>query len=455
MGLEIKIECTNCRAHYIADEHEVASLKCLKCGNNKFVRLEQKNQPPSGGGIRSLLGAAGINVPAAPAFGMGQTQPLVQAPLSAPKSAPHAPPTTQNKTQSVSPAHVTSTMSPPPSTSTIPPAPQRQVPKSDAEAIARIKQVHDDVTRELAKVVTGNKQLLDEFLVAILCGGHCLIEGPEGTARSLVLSSMAKVMSLTFKRVQCTPDLGVLDLTGSDIMQEDPATKQRKAKFAPGPLFANVIFFDEIERANPKAQGLVIEALQEKHVTVDGNVHKLEKAFFVVASFAAHIREDSHPLTETMQDHFIFKLKVGYPGKDEEADIIRNVSEAKPANMTAVCNIAELLRMQESAKAIPIADQVLDYANRLARATRPHQEDSAEAANKYLELGAGPRASIALVAAAKCFSALDGRLTATFDDVVKAAKPVLRHRLVLNQAARSEGLTPDTIIDRLLSTIGK
>ncbi|MBA4389171.1 MAG: AAA family ATPase [Verrucomicrobia bacterium] len=443
---EVKIECTQCKAHYLVDEAEIPALKCLKCGNVRFIKLDAA-KPPSQpqaqaqqGGIRSLLGMAGVQAPPSPAV----APKAVVAPqiVVAPQPAPAASNQTQQLSQQQPGAHVTTRHA----------APVSQ-PKSDAETISRIIQLHNDVTREMQKIVGGQKNIIQELLAAILCGGHCIVESVPGFGKPGLAASLARVLSISFKRIHCTPDLTLADVTGTETLADDAVPKDRKLKFMAGPIFAHVVLAEDIGRTPPKIQATIVEAMQSRQLFVGGVVRKIEKPFFLVATQNPHDAEIPHPLSEIHLDQFLFKVVVGYPAREDEANMVRHAAEHGSSEVAQVCSAAEVLRMQEAMKAVPLSDAVIDYANRLVRATRPRQEGALDISNKYLSWGAGPSATVGLAAAAKCFAAMEGRLAPNIDDVIRAAKPVLRHRISLNTAARADAYAPDTIIEKLVSGV--
>jgi MoxR-like ATPase len=323
------------------------------------------------------------------------------------------------------------------------------------ESVGRVRKLHDDLAAEIRKVIVGQEEVVEELVTALLCGGHCLLEGVPGLAKTLLISSLAKAMSLSFKRIQFTPDLMPSDITGTDVLQDDPVTGERKFKFLRGPVFANMILADEINRTPPKTQAALLEAMQEKQVSAGGVMHALDLPFFVLATQNPLEQEGTYPLPEAQQDRFLFKVFVGYPAYAEEAAIVRRVTEDSFGEIRHVCAGSDLLEMQRCLREIPVADAVIDYANRLVRASRPRSPEAADFANNWLSWGGGPRATIGLILAARCFCAMAGRAAPSCDDVARAAKPVLRHRIALNYVARAEGLTTDAVIEKLVAAVEK
>jgi MoxR-like ATPase len=319
----------------------------------------------------------------------------------------------------------------------------------------RIRELHDNIRDQIGRVIVGQENVVEELLAAVLCGGHCLLEGVPGLAKTLLISSLAKSMSLTFRRIQFTPDLMPSDITGTEIIQDDPATGERKFKFLRGPIFANILLADEINRTPPKTQAALLEAMQEKQVSVGGVIHHLELPFLVLATQNPLEQEGTYPLPEAQQDRFLFKVFVDYPESKDEVEIVRRSAARTFGAISSVCEGADLLAMQDAMVKMPVADAVIEYSNRLVRATRVRTPDARDVAQKYLSWGAGPRATINLILAARCFSALAGRATPSCDDVARAAHPVLRHRIALNYVGRAEGLNSDVVIDKLVAEVPK
>lgn len=321
--------------------------------------------------------------------------------------------------------------------------------------LKRFRELHAGIKTELAKVIVGQDEVIEELLAAVLCGGHCLLEGVPGLAKTLLISSLAKAMSLSFKRIQFTPDLMPSDITGTDVLQEDPVTGERKFKFLQGPIFANMLLADEINRTPPKTQAAMLEALQEKQVSAGGTIHRLPSPFLVLATQNPLEQEGTYPLPEAQQDRFLFKVFVGYPTRQEEHEIVRRVTSANFGDINPVCSGEELMALQRSLTSVPVADAVVEYANRLTRATRIKTPDAVEAATRWLSWGGGPRATINLVMAARCMAVISGRAAPSCDDVARVAKPVLRHRIALNYVARAEGLSTDEVIDKIVAVVPK
>jgi MoxR-like ATPase len=312
---------------------------------------------------------------------------------------------------------------------------------------------------ECGKVIVGQKDVLEQLLLAILARGHCLLVGVPGLAKTLMIRTLADGMNLTFSRVQFTPDLMPSDITGTDILQDDKATGQRSFRFVHGPVFANIVLADEINRTPPKTQAALLESMQERQVTVAGQRHRLPDPFFVLATQNPIEQEGTYPLPEAQQDRFMFNIKVEYPDEDEEFNIIEATTSAVKPRVERVISGPELLAMQELVLQVPAAPHVMRYATRLVRATRPAPVNGEPAVSvpdfvkKYVSWGAGPRAGQSLILAAKARSLLHGRTYVSGEDVKEVAPPVLRHRVITNYNAEADGVTPDELVTRLLQVI--
>lgn len=321
---------------------------------------------------------------------------------------------------------------------------------SDLGTIQELGEVNKAIRDELKKVIVGQDEVLDQLLMAIFSGGHCILEGVPGLAKTLLISSLAKTMNLNFRRIQFTPDLMPSDITGTEVMQENKSTGEREFRFLSGPVFANIILADEINRTGPKTQAALLEAMQEKQVTVAGNVHKLELPFFVLATQNPIEQEGTYPLPEAQQDRFLFKILVDYPSAEEELEIVKATTVGKVVELNPVIDGPTVLKMQGAVQAIPVADDVIRYATSLVRKTRVSTDEADPKIREWISWGAGPRASQTLVLAAKTRAALDGRANVSVDDISAVAIPALRHRIAVNFAAESEGMTPDKVLQALL-----
>ena len=306
---------------------------------------------------------------------------------------------------------------------------------------------------EVAKNIVGQEEVLDEILMAILAGGHALLVGVPGLAKTLMIRSIASAMHLEFRRIQFTPDLVPSDITGTELMEEDSATHARAFRFARGPVFANIVLADEINRAPPRTQAALLEAMQEHHVTAGGTTMPLPEPFFVLATQNPIEQEGTYPLPEAQLDRFLFDIRVGYPDEATELAILRATTGSAGGSLDAVLTAEELMDLQRLVRDVPASDALLRYAASLARATRPDNTKKDSLVGKYVRWGAGPRAGQALVLGAKAHALMSGRVAVSPADVRRVARPVLRHRILTNFAAEAEGVTAESIIDDLLRTV--
>ncbi len=320
----------------------------------------------------------------------------------------------------------------------------------DQQAVDQLHEVTKNLQRELAKVVVGQHQVIEQLLIALFAGGHCLLVGVPGLAKTLLVRTLADVLSLDFSRVQFTPDLMPADITGTEVIQEDRATGERSFRFLPGPIFANILLADEINRTPPKTQAALLEAMQEQQVTIGGQRHTLPKPFFVLATQNPIEQEGTYPLPEAQLDRFMFEVLVDYPNEDEELQIVKQTTTDFSPQVTATLGADEIHTFATLVRRIPIADHLARYALQLARQTRVGTGNVPELVSQYVSWGAGPRASQYLVLAAKARAALHGRYCVGSEDIQAVALPVLRHRIIANFNAEAEGITTDTIIKHLL-----
>ncbi len=325
--------------------------------------------------------------------------------------------------------------------------------QDDIAAVQRCEQAYNRLRDELAKVIIGQSEVIEQVLVAMFARGHALLEGVPGLAKTLLVSSLAKSLHLTFKRIQFTPDLMPSDVTGTEVIQEDPETRARAYKFLPGPLFANLLLADEINRTPPKTQAAMLEAMQERQVSAGGQMHPLPAPFFVLATQNPLEQEGTYPLPEAQLDRFLLYIKVDYPSGAEEWEVARRVTTGQLGDITAVLHGDEILDFQRLVTRVPVSDQVLGYAWALVRATRPATKEAPEFVNKWVSWGAGPRGVLTLVTCAKARAILYGRYHATVQDVQAIAKPALRHRIAGNYAAQANGLNSEKLIDMLFEAV--
>jgi len=319
--------------------------------------------------------------------------------------------------------------------------------------LERLRAVHARMKAELHNVIVGQDEVLDQLLLAILTRGHCLLVGVPGLAKTLMISSLARTIDLSFSRVQFTPDLMPSDVAGTEILHIDPETSARSFRFMPGPIFANVVLADEINRTPPKTQAALLEAMQERRVTSAGKSHELPDPFFVLATQNPIEQEGTYPLPEAQLDRFMFMVRVGYPSAAEEREILKRTTGDGSGVASSVVTAIELREMQAAVREIPIADALLDYVLALTRGTRVRSGDPLPFIRENVTWGAGPRASQFIVLGAKAHAALAGRAHVAVDDIKAVAHPVLRHRIVTNFTAQAEGITSDDLIDRLLREV--
>jgi len=322
----------------------------------------------------------------------------------------------------------------------------------DVEAIEALSDARERILGEIRKVIVGQERVIEELMIAILADGHCLLIGVPGLAKTLMVSTLAGVLDLTFKRIQFTPDLMPSDITGTDIIEEDPTTHARSFKFIRGPVFANVVLADEINRTPPKTQAALLQAMQEKQVTAGGNTYGLDLPFFVLATQNPIELEGTYPLPEAQLDRFMFSVHVGYPSEEEEKEIVESTTSAYVPDLKKILNAEEIIRLQRLVRRVPVPDHVLDYAIRLARMTRP---DSAapDYVRSWVSWGAGPRASQYLILGAKTRAVLRGKYAPETEDVRAVAQPVLRHRIVTNFNAEADGISASDVVERLLADV--
>ncbi len=321
---------------------------------------------------------------------------------------------------------------------------------TDKEIFEIISGIESAIDNELSKVIVGQKEVIEKILIALLSGGHVLIIGVPGLAKTLLVKTLAQILDLKFSRIQFTPDLMPSDIIGTDIIEEDPATGKRRFKFVRGPVFANMILADEINRTPPKTQSALLEAMQELRVTAGGNTYELDKPFFVLATQNPIEQEGTYPLPEAQLDRFMFNVLIDYPGYEEELEIAKTTTGVETHDLKKVLGKEELLNAQNLVRRVPVADNVIEFAVKLSRASRPSDELATDFVKEYVHYGAGPRASQYLILGAKARALLKARPTPTIEDVVEVAYPVLRHRILVNFNAEAEGITSEEVIRHLL-----
>ncbi len=329
-------------------------------------------------------------------------------------------------------------------------APMTTPPADDLAAAEMIQQSYRRLRDELHKLIVGQDDVIEQLLIAMFAGGHCILEGVPGLAKTMMISTLARCLSLSFSRIQFTPELMPSDITGTEVIAEDKATGSRMLRFLPGPVFANIVLADEINRTPPKTQAAMLEAMQERQVTVGGVRHELSAPFFVLATQNPIEQEGTYPLPEAQQDRFMFKVQIGYPSYDEELEIATKTTGEFEQAVDAVLGNEQILALQKVVRRVPAATPVLKYALDLVRATRPSEEGAPAFVRKNVSWGAGPRAVQFLIVGAKGRALLRGQTHVSTDDVRALALPVLRHRVVTNFAAQAEGYTPDRLVLDLL-----
>ncbi|KAB2896083.1 MAG: MoxR family ATPase [Kofleriaceae bacterium] len=324
---------------------------------------------------------------------------------------------------------------------------------NDLRAVAEIAAAHAQIVAEIDKRIVGQRRVIEHLLTALFARGHCLFVGVPGLAKTLLISTLAETLNLTFQRIQFTPDLMPADITGTEVLEEDHATGRRSFRFLRGPVFANMVLADEINRTPPKTQAALLQSMQEYRVTAGGRTHELPLPFLVFATQNPIEQEGTYPLPEAQLDRFMFQVDVDYPSASEEEEIVRMSTSGYEARLERVLSPERVIELQELVRRVPAADHVVRYAVALARATRPQEAVAPPFVREYVQWGAGPRASQFLVLAGKARAILDGRFAVSIDDVAALARPTLQHRLILNYRAEAEGVRAGDLVDRLLGVV--
>jgi MoxR-like ATPase len=331
---------------------------------------------------------------------------------------------------------------------------KRKSEKDDIAIVKELQKAHQDIIHEIGKVIVGQHQVIDELLITLLARGHCLLVGVPGLAKTLLISTLSNVLDLKFSRIQFTPDLMPSDITGTEVIEEDMSTGHKAFKFVKGPVFANIVLADEVNRTPPKTQSALLQAMQEHEVSAAGHTYKLDEPFFVLATQNPIEQEGTYPLPEAQLDRFMLNLWVDYPDQQEEEQIVRSTTSAYKADLKTVLDARDIIQLQDLVRRVPVADNVIRYAVSLVRKTRPAHEKAPKFVKDWITWGAGPRASQYLILGAKTRAILDGRPTPDIADVKAMAKPVLRHRLVTTFNAEAEGISTTRIIEELLKAEG-
>jgi MoxR-like ATPase len=325
--------------------------------------------------------------------------------------------------------------------------------EADLKAAEKLSHSYRLMTEQLARVIVGQQEVLKQVMIAMFCQGHCILEGVPGLAKTLMISTIAQLLSLEFKRIQFTPDLMPSDITGTEILEEEEGTGRRRMKFVKGPIFGNIILGDEINRTPPKTQAALLQAMQEYKVTTAGVDHVLQKPFLVLGTQNPIEQEGTYPLPEAQLDRFMFKVVIDYPTFDEEISIAETTTSTDPVKLEPILDREAILALQRTVRKVLVGRSVTTYAVQLVRATRPGSDEAPDFVKKYLTYGAGPRACQALLLGAKAHALLDGRVHVSTEDIRYVAKPVMRHRLATSFRADSDGVKPDHIVEKLFATI--
>jgi MoxR-like ATPase len=323
--------------------------------------------------------------------------------------------------------------------------------KDDVQLVEKLNETVRKIKLEIGKVIIGQDDIIDQLIISLLSKGHCLLIGVPGLAKTLLIKTLAEVMDLNFNRIQFTPDLMPSDITGTEIIEEDPLSKKRNFRFIPGPVFANVILADEINRTPPKTQSALLEAMQEHKVTTAGTTYTLSEPFFVLATQNPIEQEGTYPLPEAQLDRFMFNLWLDYPSFEEEIKIVQTTTSEYIPQLNKIVSAADIILFQDLIRKVPVADNVIEFAVKTASTTRPENSSSPKFIKDWVSWGAGPRASQYLILAAKTKSVIAGRFTPNIDDVRTAMIPVLRHRIITNFSAEAEGINSVEVIKKLMN----
>ena len=327
--------------------------------------------------------------------------------------------------------------------------------RSEADLVAakNLADAYQKLLAEIGKVIVGQNQVIEELLIAVFARGHCLMQGVPGLAKTLLVSTLGRAMDLAFHRIQFTPDLMPSDITGTDILQEDPESGRRKFEFQKGPTFTNILLADEINRTPPKTQAALLQAMMERQVTAGNKTYDLPDPFFVLATQNPIEQEGTYPLPEAQLDRFMFMVNVPYPSRDEELEVLRRTTGAAMPEINRILTAAQIVEMQQVVRRVPVGDHVFQFALEITRLSRPNEPGAGDFVRHWLSWGAGPRAGQFLILAGKALALMRGRLYVTIEDIEAVAPPVLRHRLVPNFNAEAEGISVDQIIEKILTMI--
>jgi MoxR-like ATPase len=324
---------------------------------------------------------------------------------------------------------------------------------SDVEAAKYLAEAYHALRAELAKVIVGQERVIEEILIAIFSRGHCVMQGVPGLAKTMLVSTIAQAMELSFRRIQFTPDLMPSDITGTDVLQEDPDTGRRRFEFLKGPIFANLLLADEINRTPPKTQAALLQAMQEQQVTAGSHTMDLPTPFFVLATQNPIEQEGTYPLPEAQLDRFMFMVMVNYPKRDEEMEVLKRTTGVPAGKVKKVINAQRIMELQNIVRRVPVGDHVFGFVIDLVRATRPNEPGASDFVRHWLSWGAGPRAGQNMIIAGKARALMRGRLFVTIEDIEAVAAPVLRHRIIPNFNAEAEGITVQQIVEKIITLI--
>jgi len=322
------------------------------------------------------------------------------------------------------------------------------------QLVEKLQKDKDKLFQEISKVIIGQSEIVEHLFISLLCRGHVLLEGVPGLAKTLLIKTLSNALDLSFNRIQFTPDLMPSDITGTEIIEEEHGTGKRGFKFFKGPIFANIVLADEINRTPPKTQAALLESMQEHKVTAGGTSYTLEEPFFVLATQNPIEQEGTYPLPEAQLDRFMFNILISYPSRDEEVEIVKSTTSTEQEDVTPVLSAEDLFSYQNLVRNVPVADNVIEYAVDFVNSSRSSNNGHVGPAKDWLEWGAGPRASMYLILAAKAKALLDGRTTPDISDVQQMLNPVLRHRIIPNFNAEADGITRDNILEKLLESSG-
>ncbi len=324
-----------------------------------------------------------------------------------------------------------------------------------AQIVENLNTQKKELYKEISKTIIGQENIINQIFTGLICRGHILLEGVPGLAKTLLIKTISDVLQLSFNRIQFTPDLMPSDITGTDIIDSNNDSGKREFRFIKGPIFSNIILADEINRTPPKTQSALLEAMQENKVTTGGVTHTLDQPFFVLATQNPIEQEGTYPLPEAQLDRFMFKIKIDYPTKDQEVEIVKSTTGSYMSQLNKIISKDELIQFQNIIRDIPVSENVVQYAVNFVTSTRPNTNNAPNFINDWLDWGAGPRASSFLILGSKAIAALDGRTTPDINDVQKIVKPVLRHRIIPNFNAEAENITTDDILDKLIESVPK